>query len=486
MRRLFFVVGVGLAGCGSPAEADDIEREEVCGTREPLHLLEAETPASPLGAVWGSTVVGERRVAAWYDKSAVDEDADNFGAYVLDACGGNVVRLSQTEFPLVVGASTYVCDPTDGSIRRLDLDTVEAGEVLAAGYDCAPLRRQGDTLLLRNWDADAYGLLRPEGVALLDYQLDPFEYESNTLPLTPYLSRWAATGSSGENEQQRVISWLGFKLIDLETSEVFTLPEDVVAGFGIQDGEDIFLVLDADDAGDSQTVLIDQLGDAPRPGPTFSGPIDFFFSGEFGGGVIADTTVFLARERESITLPGPLPENGNLIRLGDTRFASILRDESGGLELAAWDTDWEGGWRAISLPPGRLCGGIGFNETQTAFEGIFSAGVDCLDEEYWLLPLDGSAPSFVAAQRSNQQLGHFEFGDELLLRTPIGRGNADLELIDIETGDLWTLARDIDGLASAPTPALPRASVGAGRAIEYYVRDGEQAGLWISGLPTDR
>ena len=477
-------MGVGLAGCGSPTEDEDIERVAVCGTQEPLRLVEAETPSTPLGAVWGSTVVGEHRVAVWYEDS-IDETTPPFGAYVLDACGGNVVQLSDREFPLVVGDAAFVCDPTDGSIRRFDLDTAQAGEALATGYDCAPRRRQGDTLLLRNWDENAYGLLRPDGVELLDYELDPIEEESNTFPHAAYLGRWGTTGSTRENEQHRVISWLGFKLIDLETTEVFDLPEDAVAGFGAQDGEDIFLVLAANEAGESASVIIDQLGDAPRPGPTFTGPVDFFFSHDFEGGVVTDTDVFLADERESLSLPGPVPGAGDLIRVDETRFASVVRDDQGGLELSVWDSSSDEGWRSIDLPPGRLCGGTGFNEEADAFEGSFSTTSDCLDTEYWLLPFDGSEGVFVTDYDGSQRLAHFGLGSGALLRTPFGRGARDLEVIDIETGLPSTLARDIDGIASPPTPALPRKSAGEGDAIEYYVRSGDQAGLWITGVPAN-
>ncbi len=476
-------MGVGFAGCGSPVQDEDIERVAVCGTQEPLRLLEAETPTTPLGAIWGSTVVAERRIAVWYDDSPGDDATPPFGAYVLDACGGNVVQLSDREFPLVVGDTTFVCDPTDGSIRPFNLDTAQAGETLATGYDCAPRRRQGDALLLRNWDENAYGLLRPSGVELLDYELDPIEAEANTFPHAAYLGRWGASGSIRENEQHRVIAWLGFKLIDVETAEVFELPEDVVAGFGAHDGQDILLVLAADEAGESTSLIIDQLGDEPRTGPTFTGPVDFFFSHEFEGGVVTNTDVFLAEERESLSLPGPVPANGDLIRLDETRFASVVRDDLGGLELAVWDSDSDGGWRSIELPPGRLCGGTGFNEEADAFEGSFSTAADCLNTEYWLLPFDGSEGTFVADNDSSQRLAHFGLGSGSLLRTPFGRGESDLEVIDIETGIPSTLARDVDGLASPPTPALPRKSAGEDDAIEYYIRSGERAGLWITGVP---
>ncbi|MBV1856943.1 MAG: hypothetical protein KUG77_00935, partial [Nannocystaceae bacterium] len=409
-----------------------------------------------------------------------------FGAYVLDACGGDVVALSDREFPLVVGDTTFVCDPTDGSIRRFDLDSAQAGEVLATGYDCAPRRRQGDTLLLRNWDENAYGLLRPDGVELLDYELDPVERESNTFPHAPYLGRWDAVGSFRENEQHRIMVWLGFKLIDLENAEVFEVPEATVAGFGMQDGEDILLVLAPNEAGESASLIIDELGDVPSPGPTFTGPVDFFLSRDFDGGVVTDTEVFLAESRESLSLPGPVPASSDLVRLDETRFASVLRDELGSLELAVWDSDSDDGWRSIELPPGGLCGGgTSFNEEASAFEGSFSTDGRCLDREYWSLPFDGTPGTFVTDSDSNQSLGHLGLGNKALLRAPVGWGKRDLEVIDIETGVPSTLASDIDGVASPPTPALPRKSPGEDGTIEYYVRSGEQAGLWITGVPTD-
>ena len=478
------MVGVALAACGSTRDEEDIERLAVCGTQEPVRLLEVEVSDGFAGAQWGTAVVGERRIAVWYDESARDGDPP-FGAYVLDACGGGVSQLSEHEFPLVVGEEAFVCDPRDGSIRRFDLASVEAGEVLASGYDCSPLRRQGDTLLLRNWDEDAYGLLRPEGVELLDYPLDPVESESNTRPLGPYLGRLSPHGSSRENEQHRVMTWHGFRQIDLQTSEVFELPDGVVAGFGSRDGEDILLVFGADEAGETRSVEIDTLGDEPRPGPTFSGPVDFFFSYDFGGGVVTETSVFLAQERVSLPLPGPSPVGGDLVRVSETLFASIFRDESGRAEVAVWESDSNEGWRVIDLPPGRLCGGLGFNKTEAAFEGRFSTDDDCVGEEFWTVPLDGSTPIFVTDVGNNLTIGRFALGDEFLLRAPSGRGRGDLEQLHIETGSVATLARDIDGLASAPTPALPRIPVGEGDAVEYYVRDGAQAGLWISGLPAE-
>jgi hypothetical protein len=394
-----------------------------------------------------------------------------------------VVELSEHEFPLVVGDAAFVCDPEVGSIRGFDLDTGEPGEILATGYDCSPRRRRGDTLVLRNWDEDAYGLLRPGGVELLDYPLEAIEYDSNSFPHASYLSRWGWSSTLGEDRQTRVISWVGFKLIDIETAEVFEVPENVVAGFGHEDGEDILLVLEPNEAGETTSLVLDTLGEEAQPGPTFSGPVQFFFSHGFGGGVVTETSIYLAEEGMSLPLPGPVPNGGDVVRLDETRFASVFREDDGAMQLAVWNTVSGEGWRAIDLPSGRGCGGIVFNDLDASFDVKFSDDADCLNEALWSIPFDGSEPWLVAEHGPNSTVGRFGLDDAWVFRAPVGRESGDLEVLDVHADMFATLARDIDGLAMAPTSALPRTHVREGDAVEYYVRRGEKAGLWISGLP---
>ena len=66
---------------------------------------------------------------------------------------------------------------------------------------------------------------------------------------------------------------------------------------------------------------------------------------------------------------------------------------------------------------------------------------------------------------------------------PSGIIPGDLDVVDAESGAIEPLAPRVDGLALAPHLALPRPPEGAAPFLDYYIREGDNAGLWLVGLP---
>ncbi len=474
---------VGSVGCGPGVAEDPLDVPEVCGARGPVRLIEAEVPEVSTGdAVWGSALVGERRVAAWFNPSP-NEGSDLsqvFGAYVLDPCGGNEVALSSSQYPLVVGDAAFTCDPLDGSIRRLDLDTGASGEVLGSGYDCNPWWRRGSTLFMLNWDANAYGLLRPEGVRLLATELPDIHAESNVFPHAAYLSSWGGHSTRWENAEIDYWAWRHHdRLVALEvsTGELHDLPEGTEWAWGLEDGQDVWVFLEPDVDGIRETLRLETLDATPQPGPAFGDIVEPIHTLDAAlPAILREDSILLVERGQSVPRPA-FVEAGSwpLMRLDAALFL-----QQTDAQVSVWDA--ESGSVVLQFePPGQRCGYLQFHAAANMLEGAFSDD-ECVTHTQWFFPLDGSPPTTVPSAPSTRPAS-FLPGGAFVLLGPDGRHPDDLSVLELATNTEQRLAADIDGLAFPSHLPLPRLPVGTGGSVEYYVRHGEQAGLWLVGVP---
>jgi len=462
------LIVIALIGCGPRVGEDEIESEEVCGADGPVQLLAVETePDYPGVPFWGSAVVGDRRVAVWYGSRS-------FGAYVLDACGGNEIELGERDFPLVVGDAAFVCDPMTGEIRPLDLDTGASGDVLGSGYDCNPMLRQGNAVFLRNWDTSRWGLLRPDGPLVLDVAMDPVHEAGREVGIAPYLSSWGWAATWNDEQTGRYTPWEQHSIVDKETGEVRVLPDDVMYQFGVEDGRDMFIVYEPEPDGSSRTATLSSFDATPQPGPVLSG-VDGSLFGLPGvsPALLTADAIFLVDRGASIPRSPLIESLDYLMRANEDYIYQQTQDR-----VRVWNLD-DGGLTVDFPAPGWPCS-VMFPAGE-ALEGSFSDTMDCVEETIWSVPLDGSTPHILL--ETDLRFARFEDRAPMGLLAPAGDGPADLQWIDLDTDQRVTVAPDIDGLAFPTNSPLPRHAPGATDFVEYYIHQGEDAGLWLVGAP---
>lgn len=467
------IVVTALAGCGPSVTEDPIEVREVCGNEGPVRLLNVEVPASARGgATWGSTVIGERRVAAWFDSSA-SEYEDAFGAYVLDACGGNEIELGDRELPLVVGDAAFVCDPETGDIRPLDVNTGEAGEVLGSGLDCNPWFRFGTHLTLRNVEQNTWSLLNPDGLIHLPFEADPLFEEFNDLSYTDYLSRWGWLSAGVEQHRTDYMFWED-SIVNLSTGELTPAASNSMWVFGEEDGLDMFIVYEPDADGVSQTAWWDDLTSEPRPAFALRGAESIWGSDPHLPALLTQDEVVLVERGEVFPRPALLETTTGLERLDATRFALQSEDW-----VRVWDIP-QGRLLVEFAVPGYRCSSA--RPVGDALVGTFADTPECDSKTRWSIPLDGSDPEPLFEHPRSMGIGHFTHLDNLGFIAPT-RGDGELAWIDLQTGHRQTVVPRIDGLAVLGHTPLPRPAISDARQLEYYIRQGEDAGLWLVGTP---
>lgn len=467
------IVVTALAACGPSVAEEPIEVIEVCGSEGPVRLLNVEVPPSnPAGATWGSAVIGERRVAAWFDSSA-SEYEDAFGAYLLDACGGNEIELGERELPLVVGDAAFVCDPETGDVRPLDVNTGEAGEVLGSGLDCSPWFRFGAHLTLRNVEQNTWSLLNPDGLIHLPLEVDPSFQEFNTLAYTDYLSRWGWLSAQVEQQQWDYLLWES-SLVNLSTGELTPTPDGALWVFGADDGLDMFIVYEPDADGVSQTAWWDDLTSDPRPAFALRDAQPIWGSAPHLPALLTRDEVVLVERGEAFPRPALLETTHGLERLDATRFAQQSDDRT-----RVWDIPR--GRLLVDFPvPGYRCSWAW--PTADALVGTFADTAECETQTRWTIPLDGSDPQPLFDHPRGMRIGHFAHLDNLGY-TAATDGQGELAWIDLQTGRRQTVVPRIDGLAVLGHTPLPRRPISEARELEYFVRQGEDAGLWVVGVP---
>ncbi len=468
-----------LVGCGPSVPEEALEIADACGAQGPVQLVETEVPAS---SVWGSAVTGDRRVAAWFNPSFAEESelSNVFGAYVLDACGGNEIALSERQYPLVVGDAAFTCDPLDGSIRPLNLDTGASGEALGSGYDCNPWLRWSSTLVMRNLDANAFGLLRSDGVRLLPTSLSEANAGLYASPHAAYLSRWGTHGGLWEDEDSDYWAWSHDERVtalEVATGELHPLPEGTRWVFGVEDGRDLWVFLEPDADGRTQTLRLATLASQPQPGPAFDDVDDLIWAAHPDiPSLLLDDSILLVEREQSVPRPAFLqPGAWQLVRLDATRFVQGTQEE-----IIVWDA--ETGSAVLRFePPAPLCGNVLFHPSTDTLSASFSDDA-CVTHTHRLFPLDGSPPLTIAVDGADRNITYLP-GGGFALTAPSHRGAGDLTLLALDADATRTLAPDINGLAHPPHLPLPRQSPGTDGTAEFYVREGDRAGLWLVGTP---
>lgn len=467
------IVVTALAACGPSVVEEPIEVSEVCGSEGPVQLLNVEVPAStPVGATWGSVVIGERRVAAWFDSSA-SEYEDAFGAYLLDACGGNEIELGERELPLVVGDAVFVCDPETGDVRALDVNTGEAGGILGSGLDCNPWFRFGTHLTLRNVERNTWSLLNPDGLISLPFEADPLFQEFNTLAYTDYLSRWGWLSAEVEQHQSDYLFWES-NIVNLSTGAFMPAPSGAMWVFGADDARDMFVVYEPDTSGVSQTAWWDDLSSEPRPAFELQDAQSIWGTDPHLPALLTQNEVVLVERGEAFPRPALLETTTGLQRLDETRFA---------LQSDDWIRVWDipRGQLLVEFPvPGYRCSSA--RPLGDALVGTFADTLECDAKTRWSIPLDGSDPQPLFDIPRGMGVGHFTHLDDLGFTGPT-RGQGELAWIDLQTGRRQTVVPRIDGLAGLSHTPLPREPIGDSGQVEYFVRHGEDAGLWVVGTP---
>ncbi len=467
------IVVTALAACGPSVVEDPIEVREVCGSEGPVHLLNVEVPASSLrGARWGSAMVGERRVAAWFDSSASDYE-DAFGAYLLDACGGNEIELGERELPLVVGDAVFVCDPETGDIRMLDADTGEAGEIVGSGLDCNPWSRFGTHLTLRDVEQNTWSLLNSDGLISLPLEIAPVFQEFDTPSYTDYLSRWGWLSAEVEQHQPDYLLWQ-HNIIELSTGELTPVASDVKWLFGADNGLDMFIVYEPDADGVSRTAWWDDLTSEPRPAFALRDVEYIWGSDRHLPALLTPDEVVLVERGVAFARPALLDTARGLERLDETRFALQSDDW-----IRVWDIPQDR--LLVEFPvPGYRCRSA--RPLGDALVGTFADTPECDSETRWIIPLDGSDPQPLFDHPRGMHIGHFAHLARLGYTAPI-EGRGELAWIDLQTGRRQTVVALIDGLAELGHTPLPREPTSDARQMEYFVRQGEDAGLWVVGVP---
>lgn len=467
------IVAAALFGCGPSVAEDPIEVVEVCGREGPVRLLNVEVPPSnPTGATWGSAVIGERRLAAWFDSSA-SEYEDAFGAYLLDACGGNEIELGDRELPLVVGDAAFVCDPETGDVRPLDVNTGEAGEVLGSSLDCNPWFRFGNHLTLRNVEQNTWSLLNPDGLIHLPLEADPLFEEFNTLAYTDYLSRWGWLSAEVEQRQANYLLWES-SIVNLSTGELLPAPNNSMWVFGVEDGLDMFIVYEPDTGGVSQTAWWDDLTSEPRPAFAVRGAESIWGADPHLPALLTEDEVLLVERGETFPRPALLETTTGLQRVDETLFAQQSDDW-----IRVWDIPQ--GQLLVDFPvPGYRCSSA--RPEGDALVGTFADTPECNSKTRWSIPLDGSDPQPLFDYPRGMGIGHFTHLDNLGFTAPTD-GQGELAWIDLLTGRRQTVVPRIDGLAFLSHTPLPREPLGDATQMEYFVHEGEDAGLWVVGTP---
>lgn len=475
------IVVATLLACGASVDESEpaLDLVEVCGAEGPVRLLDVEAPTSAVGgAYWGTTVLGERRLAIWYNQFAIEEGP--FQAYLLDACGGNETRLGADEFPLVVGDAAYVCDPQTGDVRRLDVATGDTTEPLGSGYDCNPGWRSHGRLFLRNWDEDTWGLLTDEGLELLPVPLAPNARLLFPPAGAPYLSRLGTLSTTEEFVERPVFGQRlpdALVMYDIETRTVAEYSSDIEAVVGAEDGQDMMLVESADDDGSSATQLLARVGATPEPGPRIDGAVAVFDPVKTVSAYWSSGELVIPNSDERFLVPEVVDRSHYIRRLSDDLF---------------WQGDvdrmvvWNGDSGAIELevePETRLCGSESFHEPTRTVLATLGADDECSTHALWAFPLDGSAPYHVRDFGFDQGLSLLPNDSVQVLQYPSGHSTGDLQLIDLDRDPPQVLARGVDGLAVSRSLALPRPLRSPRSPLEYYVRTGADAGLWLVGLP---
>lgn len=465
------------AGCGPTVGEDTPELEEVCGSDGPVRLLDVEAPPS---AVWGSAVIGDRRIAVWYADASDHETG--FTAYVSDACGGNETKLGPREYPLVVDDAAYVCDPLTGEIRALDVNSTEVGEVLGAGYDCNPSLRWKDALFTRNGDLGNWGMLTTSGLTEMPVPLDPSDEVWNTEPIAPYLSRWGTHSSRGEHVTQRIFAvTVGhtYVLYDIESGEVQELPDTYDAVLLGDAQRDALLIEPPGDDGMSPTFTLSGVGAQPEPGPRIEPVVGWVYGAGHWSGLLTDTRLIFGDALGTRPRPEFVSDEPTVLRLGDDRLVQASAER-----IVAWVAST--GDLLLDVPcPGDGCSTPRYHPGSDTL--LVSHELDAATGEraVWSLALDRSPPSRWFTVEAHQHWTVLP-GDHLrVVRTSNGRASHAVDVIDAESSDIATLVPSADGVAWPPHLPLPRPPVGTNGVLEYYVREGEDAGLWLVGMPRE-
>lgn len=459
--------------CGPELHDADVELEEVCGAQGPVRLLDVEVPTH---ATWGTAVIGEQRIAAWYDDATDASPA--FEAYVLGACGTDATALGEREYPLLVDDAAFVCDPQTGEIRPLDVDTADVGEALGAGYDCNPSLRSKEQLFLRNWDSGTWGVLSSSGLVAIPVPLDPFFALMNTNPIAPYLSRWGHYGNSNEHIAQRVFAASvggSLFLYDVETDVTQEIPGNFDALLVGDDPHGALLVESSEDG--TTTWLLAEVGGDLMPGPAFDTLIGAVYGIGAKAGLLTANRLILGEDLSTLPRPDFVTDEAAVLRLADDRFVQATE-----ARIVAWEGST--GRQLLDVPcPAATCSVPRYHAESDSLLSEAQLDPMTADAEVWRFPLDGTSPSKVLDLGLHQTWVILPEAPLRILRTSDGRAPHDLEVLDTASGAIDAVASRVDGLARQSHLPLPRPSPGTASSLEYFVRDGEDAGLWLVGVP---
>ncbi len=374
---------------------------------------------------------------------------------------------------MLEGDAAFVCDPETGDIRPLDVDTGEAGEVLGSGLDCNPWFRFGTHLTLRNVEQNTWSLLNPDGLIHLPLEVDPLFQEVNSLAYTDYLSRWGWLSAAPEQHRTDYLLWED-SVVNLSTGALTPVPNDSMWVFGADNGLNMFIVYEPDADGVSQTAWWDDLTSEPRPAFDLRGAESIWGSDPQLPALLTQDEVVLVERSEAFARPTLLDTTRGLERLDETRFALQSDDW-----IRVWDIPQ--GRLLVDFPvPGYRCSSV--RAIGDALVGTFADTAECDGKTRWSIPLEGSDPQPLFDYPPGMGVGHFTHLDNLGFTAPTD-GHGELAWIDLQTGRRQTVVPHIDGLAGLGHTPLPRRPISEATHLEYFVRQGEDAGLWVVGVP---
>jgi hypothetical protein len=472
VRRNLAIVGLAawVTACGSDEAAVEVYQPRLCGQEGPVMVLALD---EPFRSFFSIDEVGDRLLVRRFGvrvNSGVRQAS--FATDLVGACGQDPVALAETLWPIRVGDALFGCDIIDGAVYPVDPMTAALGGRIEGTYECEPLARDDEHVLLidRSDEAtESLAVLRSTGdveplaipYTIPEDDLDRLaEYLDN--PLYPSRRTRAYEGTLWmQGDDDNLWRWDAADGVRLAASSVHDFALDWDSG--------LVVVASTNEAepGLYATLVLDPQTEEVRAAPPIEELI-VLYGYMFVPGALYDIV-------DGTTHPYPpgVPE-GEFAWLDADGIANVVTPQ----RVLAWEV--ESGEVLLDVPAmGFPCGAGSTVDGELPVR--WSDDDECLEVEVWRYPLDGSEP-YLLTQEDAPDFTGWPDEDGWFLRRPLvlGRWSADLTYENARTGEVIVIDRGVSDLPSIQGEALgfPQTPM-----LLYRIADGPRTGIWRSELP---